>query len=521
MKQRFRDEGYQLFDVLPLNLEDIKEQFIVRLGPDGVGVFDKLGPSFRHLLSNPQHLGYALEWQIDHMHQGQDNTPLGRTRGSLLDHCIGKTLTALPHADRLPVIRSVLRRLGYQVNNGSVYIPIGDLRQTTAETLLVSHSSVTADDLIRDLREADLMLPSRDESRFRFPHHSHQQYFAACEMKERWTREAGSYIHSVLWHEPLVIMAGLLDGRQLAALLRQIQTNNQLYAYVLANVDLPDKLREFQLHLAKAFCTKVRFSAQGLAWLLGSLFGAWFLSLPVVAYLLNYYFHEVSLLGLLVHLLALGYVLVLPKQMRSAYQTWVNSQMNRLGKQDLPQMVNCLRYLDAKGSLAQVHNELVALQRRLAYRAEDPRMVFLGYAIGQVAQAAQAPSFMTEDEMLKNIDDPLVVVAIAIESVSASFIEQMIALAREQADRPATGFVLAKLQELYGKNPEYRDELRDLFVDLAMDPRLSRRRHKHARAVCRSLNIPVSKNHALRPSLMELLGRFFKRVLRITDSDPK
>src|SRR5262249_23759064 len=131
---------------------------------------------------------------------------------------------------------------------------------------------------------ADLLTPNDDKTLFRFPHQAHQQYFAASEMKLRLPVEGRTYLTSEIWHEPLVIMAGLLDRRELHQVLDAVRPNRQLDAYVLANIHEPELQESFQQSQANSFIRDLRFQIRKLAWIVAILFGGWFLSLPFVAY---------------------------------------------------------------------------------------------------------------------------------------------------------------------------------------------------------------------------------------------
>jgi hypothetical protein len=569
LKRALEDEDYLPADVLPLNPEEIEQQFTSQLpvpAEEAERLFAQIGPKLRHLLSNPQHLSYALEWYTDQLAAGGGLGHGLRTRGALLDHCIRKRLVALPRPGLVPTAEGLLRRLAYEGNNAAVYFSGPELRRVAEDTLRITPTTV--DELEVELRQAELLLPSKDQTQFRFPHHSHQQYFAACEMKTRWRAEWQSYVGSELWHEPLVIMAGLLDGREVAELLRTVRHNPQLYAYVLANIDQPESERQFQLAVAGEFVGHVRFWARGMAWLLAALFVVWFLLVPLVAFGLHEFKPGRELRWWLVNfaldVLALLYVTALPVGMYRAYRRWFTRRQAALREQSLPRLLTVLKYLDSAGALRQIKQELESLgaraggseipaatlgiialppgQMRLALlkhhgvpddvarelselssdelrarltaryglRAEDPRLAFLDEALRQIGAALDSPSFMTEDEMLEKIADPLVAARMDVEQLSDHAIEYLMERAAAPADSPDLGQVLAKLRELYGKSGEHRERLAALFARLAADPTYPRWRRRRAATVCRSLGIPYGDGLAPRRGA---LGRLLMALL--------
>ena len=74
-------------------------------------------------------------------------------------------------------------------------------------------------------------------------------------MKKTW-RQLSEYIAFEFWHEPLVIMAGILEHEQLEELLEKLNSNHQLLAYVLGNIDKPDVEKKFLTQMADNFIKK-------------------------------------------------------------------------------------------------------------------------------------------------------------------------------------------------------------------------------------------------------------------------
>jgi hypothetical protein len=561
-----KNEDYLLADVRRLSREEAEQHFCSQLpvSPDRAKqLFAQMGHNLWRLLTNPQHLSYALEWYTDHLRQGADPAHALRTRGALLEHCIRKRLEMLPRQDSVPVAHDVLQRLAYEGNNAAVYFSPPTILDVAEQILRTSVSAVSAQDLVRELREAELLVPSKDLRQFRFFHHSHQQYFAAGEMRARWRAEWGSYVRSELWYEPLVIMAGLLDERELGDLLRIVRPNPRLYAHVLANVDQPEIERQFQQALVGAFIRHVRFWARGVAWLLALVFLAWFLLVPAVGFALHSFQPSDlrwQLLKLGCDVLAVLYVMVVPLGIYRVYGRWFNRRQAALREQDLPQLLSILKNLESGGALHQIRQELESLgardetlppatqllislpagsvrlaflrqiglpedvavelselpseelrARRMArqgLRAEAPRLAFLDDAMRQVDKAIASTAAMSEDEMLENIADPLVAARMDVEQLSENAIAYLMERAAAPADTPDLIQVLAKLRELYSRSAEHRESLAALFARLASDPVYSRRRRRRAAAICRSLGISLGGGVAEG----SLLSRFFLYV---------
>jgi hypothetical protein len=488
----FEPHGYQLVEILPLTLKEIKARFAARLGPpltrSVADVFKQLGPNLRHLLSNPQHLTYAIEWYVDHLHASEDGRRAVCSRGALLHHCISKKLERF-EPGLVKAGEGLLKRIAYDASDGTVHFSAERVLEqalATPELALAPHPPAV---VIEKLLHAGLLTVAGD--RLRFPHHSDQQYFAACEMKRRW--ELDEYTGHELWHEPLVVLAGLLEEDRLQELLSRVRDNQPLYAYVIANVDQPELAQEFQLRALRDFTERVRRYARGLGRLLLGPFIAWFAFLLALGYLgavfdpgnLPKWLDYLAALAGLAYVFAFPYAIVMWQRRRFARNS------DRLRSKDLPRLIATLRYLDSYGALQTLASELRVLHFELTCLPEDPRASFFAEAIERVQEALVTRSYLTEDEMLAQIDNPLAAASLEVEALNADQIEVLCRRTADAEEGPAAYNSLFKLKEVYSKNVDHRERIARMLLHLALDPRASRRMRQLAIDACQSLGIAL------------------------------
>jgi hypothetical protein len=513
----FHDAGFDFARVLPLTRDEIQQQLAERYPSSDEHA--ALGPKLRHLLSNPQHLAYAIEWLDDGLRAPAGGRRGIHSRGGLLAYCTSKRLARLPaEADDLG--KTVLQHIAYGTTDGRVHYSKDQVWRAVDETLRSRASASISPRLLYDeLLTAELLVASGDT--LRFAHHSIQQYFTAREMTARL--ELKRYVEDVLWHEPLVIMAGLLDKPQLGVLLPAVRRNDELYAYVLANIDEPDLDRELMLRTVSRFSRRVRHWANGMTLELTGLYALWFFALPVIGFLFHTYGPQLN--GPLIVLATFAYVFFVPFALLRWHQRRFKRAVRHLRERDLPRLVASLRYLDASGAMRQLKQDLNAVLTALRSRhvgnlsvgesfyaksilqevlpcrldtervritflaSDDPRVAFVNEANRLIEQAINAQSYMTEDEMLDQIADPLSFVSIDADSLDADQVEKLCALASAAENEKRAEAALAKLQEVYSKNPEFRDRLAVLFRTLARDGSIRGRRRHQARMACRRLGI--------------------------------
>jgi hypothetical protein len=529
----FEKEGYAYVEVLPLTPVEIRASIERHLGlqaVDGPDPFDSLGPKLRHLVSNPQNLAYALEWLRDRMQTAGGLGQALRSRGALLDYCASKRLARLDYSAG-EIAPGVLRRIAYSAEDGRVHFQPGQILKIIEEELAATHPGEAPQGLLNKLLAAELLVSS--DRLVRFPHHSIQQYYAACEMKSRWeadrTQLAG-YTTNVLWHEPLVIMAGLVEDGKLPQLLERIRPDAQLYAYVIANINQPQLERELLKTTVSTFSRQVKSWAHGLMVWLAVLGSGWFFSLPLLGLLIAVNARYLN--GPLTFAVAAAYIFALPVGLIRWYERRFRQRADTLRNKELPRLITILRYLDAAGAMRQLKEELSeslgALhfvrpayagdappwagsslsehlldivypeRKRLAYAADDPRVKFVNEAIQTVERAINAfDSYMTEDEMLAQIADPLAFASLDVELLDTRHVGRLCELAAAHDEPRTATAAMLKLAEVYARLPEHRDSVGELLRDLALDPLRSGGRRKQARLLCRQLGIPVESHAGL------------------------
>lgn len=500
----FSQYGYTRAEILPLLPQDIESE-LMRIPAGSLAsqsLFQQVDAKTRQLLSNPQHLDYVVQWCQDQLGAGHSLKGTLRTKGELLRYFCDKKLNTIDR-QKSRLIEDVLRKLGYQTAQTRVYSPVPDVLEVINKTLHDYHSSIDAESLLDEILYTGLLEESRDHCRFL--HHSIQQYFAACQMKNLWKLD--EYIASELWHEPLVIMAGVLDRSRLLELLKRVRTNHQLFAYILANIHEPDTEKTFLNEITGHFVGKTQRWARQLAQILILYAIIWFFLLPLLAYFLAV--SQAQSVQLLLSALGIAYLLVLPSVLLWWHKKQFRHRVERLVNWELPNLIIVLRFLMARGAMNIVRKQLISLRdTMIGYQEEDPRVAFVNESIAAIEQAVDSPSYMTEDEMLEHISDPLVAAAIDPERLSARGIALLRTKALDPKDKPGALKAMDLLRELYTKYPEEREQIASLFQEIASGSSFLRWQRKHASRTCQRLGITL-------PSSYSWLQRIFSNLISV------
>ncbi len=489
--QQLEHEGFVAVEILPLDPDQMVSELAANLSMSRAEARDllhTLDQKLRLFLATAQHLDYVIRWCRDAQSRG-DGLGLGlRTRGQLLDYIVQDRLQTIGEAERETVAAS-LGALAYATGNSAVFFDVADV------TAAAVHGAgqvplVRPSDVVSVIFESGLV--TRVEGRCRFDHHSFQQYFLAREMTRRMD-ELDEYIRGELWHEPLVIMAGLLERQQLHVLLARLAGNPLLYAYVVANVDEPELAKRFLEDRVSGFTFEVRHVALRMARLLAALAIAWVLALPVLIVALVQARRPWA--RLLVICSAFAYLAGgLPLLLR-----WHAHRFGRrlaaLRNDALPGLVAINRVLPAQGALALIRDELASILSTLTddrgYDEADPRVRFVSEALDVVESAADTVSFLSEDEMLEQVGDPLVAAIIDPTAISTGGVDALCARARFGADLAARQNALDVLAKVYSARPELRSLVICLLETLLLDADQPQGVRLHAARTCRRLRIPI------------------------------
>jgi hypothetical protein len=219
----------------------------------------------------------------------------------------------------------------------------------------------------------------------------------------------------------------------------------------------------------------------------------WFMSLPLLAY----FFATLGDGDVSWPMQALGYagaaicIVLLPALVVLSNKRDFDRFAEKLRSKQLPELIAVLRYLDSEGVLRQIESELRSQEAALDSFPDDPRQEFLKLALSRVRDAAQTRSYMTEDEMLDQLDDPVVMETLDPESLSDSHIDRLFAIAEESFDSQASTHAIQKLKGLFSTRAEYRSRITQLLIHLASADNSVRPVRRAALDACRALKIPL------------------------------
>ncbi len=469
-----------------------------------------LASSEREFLATPQHLDYFVQWCRDHPPSRSKTSSTFPTKGDLLQSCVRKKFSAYTE-EEIRLIYDALSKLAYSAVESAASFDYKQVLASLQSSCIAFGSASSPKELTEALFQNGLLVDTGE--RCRFVHHSIQQYFTASRMRVLWNIHL--YCSRPEWHEPLVLLAGLVDDEHFHELHSLLLPNTLLHAYVLAGIRKPGLQREFLEGIARQFTRKVTRAAIGLLRLLKLGWIIWFLSLPAVAAALS----QLSWSSLPDHmklawaLLLAAYSVVVPFFLTSIYSKRFRTNLRTIRDVHLPEVITVSRILFSPGTLKAIHEDLTTIQETLACGKEDPRMAFLSDAIHAVANAATIPSyFKDEDEKLALLDDPLVVATIEPDRLSDQAVERLLQHAAEIRDSEQALRSFDVLIGLY-KRASRQNQIRQVLFTLATEKHYSRRRRKRAAAACLRLGISLPRE----PSrLLRLLKRLLAFLLPST-----
>ncbi len=415
----FEREHYETVEIVPLDSDEIRAE-ILRSFPehrrDISYAYDNLDPKVKQLLSNPQNLDNLIAWCRETLAKRGPLTIGLRTRGALLDYCVSKKVRGLP-SDIRAVALSVLTDLGYATCQEGPFFSQSIAVDIVEQSLTPQRSELSYKQIMNEVVACGLIDGTTE--RLRFAHHSLQQLFAARKMAELW--DIDTYRSSELWHEPMVIMAGLLDQQALDRLLDLLTWQPRLYAYILANIHEPEAERRFLKTTVDTFISRSRQWGVQLWQRLIFVAVVWATGMPVLIVLLSRLDPgELSTIAqLALMLFVITYVACGPAIGVFWYKRHFRSTLEDLRNRLLPDLSATLRFLQARGAMRAVIRDLAALRDRLHAAEGDPRLEFITETLALVGMAVNNSSYMSDDEMLEHLDDPLVASEIDPERLSS------------------------------------------------------------------------------------------------------
>ncbi len=525
----FSRQGWDLAEILPLEAQAIKQELSKSLGESTASeVLRQGGAKFRQLLSNPQHLNCFIEWCQDEMKAGRRTERVIGSKGAILKSCANRKLQEFDQR-YIFVVETFLSQLAFETTKVSPFFAYTHALNIASKTVRSYHSKLTVETLMDQVFSNGILvrLQNRSEVRTiecegcdivitdyacRFEHHSVQQYFAACWMGYLW--RLNEYVTDRLLHEALVIMAGILERDRLLELLKKIEDDQCLSAYVLANVLEPELEKKLLARTIDQFIQQTDQWATRLSRILIVLFGLWFLTIPFLAYFLlanpraprSVFLQGVSIC------LSLAYLFVSPALLLRWHMKQFAGLKARLQDNELPNVIVVLRYLLARGAMNKVRGELIGLLGRVKGDDQDPRKAFLTHAVDAVSRAVGNSSYMTEDEMLEQLDDPLIAAELDPKAISSEGVVKLLRKAENPDDDISALAAMDLLKDWYLSNEQADEEFARLLVTIAVDRNrvYSRRRRRHATRLCRTLRIPLPSQ----PSWIRRVCRSFLAVLK-------
>lgn len=498
--------GFTIAEVLPITREEIVHELSQALGVDleqAEQLVRQIDVKLRHLLANPQHLDYVIEWCRDARHRGEQLISGLRSVGRLLEYCVGKRMLALPDLAR-HAADAALRRLGNLRDDGGVAFNRAQVRQILKEEATGQDS---ADSLLNQMFDARILIDG--DGCYRFYHHSIQQYFTAKRMMEEGHYER--YTHNELFHEPLAIMAGLLESIELKGLLRRIQDDRLLLAYVLSSVDEPELDREFLEKTAADFVDRINGAGRTLFRLLIVLIVSW----AALLIGLSVGILEPRLSAIEPWLTTAGAIALIsgPYAISRWHRRRSNEVLSSLRIRDLPQLLSINRLLRREGVVEEIHGRLVtvkdSLQWQLGFCEVDPRLRFISDVVGDIRKCSHTVSLLTEDEKINAIADPWAAASIDISTLEPSHVGRLCEMALSSTDHRSAIASAKLLRQVYIVRTEFRGDIAIVFRSIAEDERFPRDRTGQAVEYCHSLQIEFDRGSRTRRS-----SRWIERLLR-------
>lgn len=535
----FRERGWETAELLALDLRQIEAALSTSLGLRlGTTVFRKLDPKFRQIIATPQNLDHFISlcqhrFEEGHRKELSDEhivEDIVRQKGLLLKHQVTMAMRRLDE-QHLPFVEAILNQLAYAsvrigtsfpysrlelIDSSGTQSPRPIALNITHTILQDANSKIDAEELVEGISKSGILVILKSRNLCRFEHHSFQEYFAACRMQTLWKLD--EYLSDSRWREPLAIMAGLLKHRHLDELLARAEHDPELYAYLLAHVHEPEIEAAFQRKRIEEFEETTYRWATKIARSLRLLFIVWFLSVPALAYFVSQLAGSSPRIQILFSVGALGYFFGFPLVLIRWNDRQFRHRQQKLKMRELPKLVNIMRILQARPAMKLVLQELLSLDQELQkkeFNEDDPRRAFIREARIQVENAVLNPSYMTEDEMMEHLSDPLVAASIDLGVLSMRGIESLYEKALNPGDDPSGFKAMEKLRELWGKDPECRERVEEVLRTVALNQAkdYSRKRQQYAKTYCRELGIATRQATSERVGIVARFISWIKSFL--------
>jgi len=199
---------YFTVEIQLMSLSKLKSLLKDKLGEEGLSLYQKMTKSLRELCRNPLHLSMILDIY--------KKEKLPRNRATLYKFFINKVLfdwenvKIVERKDKL----DILAWLAYKMNSANKTFMIrNDAEDVISEKLAQINKARKDSNLkgyelqtvMRELLKDGLIVYS--DQMISFKHHSLQEYFAACEIREKKIEE--KFIENSQWHETLIFVSGL------------------------------------------------------------------------------------------------------------------------------------------------------------------------------------------------------------------------------------------------------------------------------------------------------------------------
>jgi hypothetical protein len=512
---KYSPEGYEVVEILPLDPEDIRSE-LLRAFPRNTDQIEQLylalNPKDRQVLSNPQNLDYFIAFCRDSLNKNEllVGPP---NRGILLRYFVDRRLDRVDKTMRA-VCNQLLSDLAYRTCQSRVSFSENEVWIPTDQALRDRLIKVDRDAILDTFLGTGLLVQQGDD--LKFSHQAIQEYFAAVEMQHQW--KIGEYVHNDLWREPLAIMAGLLDIDRLHDLLRRVRSIPRIYAYILAHVKEPKLEQAFLRERVTTFIKQTEKWALRLWRKLALMAICWALGLPFMfLFIADMDTNSISSFDqTAILLLVLAYIAAGPASFMFWYRFQFRSNLQRLRNRTLLDLTAILRILQARTEMNAVLRGLSRLRRSLPAARHDPRVAFISDAEAVVGSAVNNQSYMTEDQMLENLDDPLVAEEIDPEKLSSKNLARLFEIALHGEDGPAVSQAIQRLRELYIRSSDHRTRVMAVLQQIAIAANRSRRTQKMASNICRNLNTSRGMSRSFFTRVVEALLSLFQLSHRLS-----
>lgn len=468
--------GAEVAEIIPLDRDQIIAEFVRSLNrgaDEGKRLFEQLDLRLRHFVAIPQQLDSVVDWL-------REGHPIEEVRniGKLLQYCVGKRLRVLDELERQGTL-AALRALSRIRQDGGISFSHQEI------------STILGENLLRTVCAAEILIPL--ENGYSFYHHSVQQYFMAIDMREEG--RFADYVHNDRFHEPLAIMAGLLQPTQFEALLDHIGKNRVLRAYVLSSVhqsSLEDKLLR---ETAEQFLRGVNHQGRRLFHVLISALCCWLaflVSIPILLFTPGVNLHIVVGIAAII-VLGAG-----PAAIARWHRHNSRKALASLQYLDLPELLTINRFLRRQGVMETLYQDLMGLHVSVHWQLglsdghyRDPRIEFLDLVLEMVEDCLDTVSLLTPDEKIAALEDPWIAASIDPAELHDSHLQKLCQLARSHSEPELALTIIRLLRRVYVERHDFRGHIAATFREVMEDRDLSLQRRAQAEDCCRLLGIPV------------------------------